>query len=137
MTKAHRITPPSWKRYGTHPKLTYATAVLRGNLLVVSGLTGVDPETGEMVGPGDIVAQARQIFRNLADVLNAAGAAPADVVETTDYITTREGYGGTADVRREFFGGEFPASVGVVVKELLGKNALIEVSALAVLDRAP
>ena len=124
---------PGWKRYCSDPRLTWATAVRRGNLLFVSGLTGVDPETGELVSVIDMVAQARQVYRNLGDVLRRAGATPADVVQTTDYITTRENYRGTGPVRREFFGDSRPSSVGVVVKELLRKGALIEVSAIAAL----
>ena len=124
---------PGWKRYCNDPQLTWATAVRRGNLLFVSGLTGVDPETGELVSATDMVAQARQVYRNLGDVLRAAAATPADIVQTTDYVTTREGYRGTGAVRREFFGAAKPSSVGVVVKELLRKDALIEVSAIAVL----
>jgi aminoacrylate peracid reductase len=125
---------PGWAKYLNHPKLTYAPAVRVGNLLFVSGLTGVDPQTGNLVSPGDIVAQMRQIYKNLADILKAAGATPENIVQTTDYITTQENYKKTGDVRREFFGDSRPTSVGVVVKELLRPDALIEVSAIAVMD---
>jgi enamine deaminase RidA (YjgF/YER057c/UK114 family) len=125
---------PQWKKYGNNPELTYAPAVRRGNLLFISGLTGVDPETGKLASATDIVEQMRQIYRNIADILKAAGATPKNVVQTTDYITTRENYKNTALIRREFFGDSLPASVGVVVKELLRKDALVEVSVIAVLD---
>ena len=45
-----------------------------------------------------------------------------------------EGYRGTADVRREYFRNGFPAATGIVVKELLRPDALIEIDAIAVLD---
>jgi enamine deaminase RidA (YjgF/YER057c/UK114 family) len=45
-----------------------------------------------------------------------------------------EGYKGTADVRREYFKNGFPAATGIVVKELLRPDALIEIDAIAVLD---
>lgn len=133
MGKNQRIDP-GWKKYGNHPGLSYAVAVRRGNMLFISGLTGVDPEIGELVSTTDMAAQTRQIYRNIGDVLKAAGATAEDVVQTTDYITTRENYKKTAEVRREFFGDSFPSSVGFVVKELLRKDALIEVSVVAVLD---
>lgn len=38
-------------------------------------------------------------------------------------------------VRREYFGNSFPASTGVVVKELLSRNALIEMDAIAILEK--
>jgi hypothetical protein len=60
----------------------------------------------------------------------------ADIVQTTDYITTTEGYRATADVRREVFGTKFPAATGVIVAGLLREGALIEISAIAVLPGA-
>lgn len=125
---------PSWKKYLNHPGLTYAPAVRVGKMLFISGITGVDPETGELVSADDIVTQTRQIYHNIADVLRAAGATFAQVVQTTDYLTTQENYKKTEAVRREFFGASVPASAGVIVKGLLRPNALIEVSAVAVLD---
>ena len=104
----------------------------RGNLLFVSGLTAVDDEEN-LVGAGDIAAQARFIYGRIAQLLEAAGGTLADIVQTTDYITTTEGYRGTAEVRREVFGDRFPAATGVIVAGLLRPGALIEISAIAVL----
>jgi enamine deaminase RidA (YjgF/YER057c/UK114 family) len=67
-------------------------------------------------------------------VLEAAGSSFDDVVKTVDYITTLEGYKGTADVRREYFKNAFPAATGIVVKELVRPDALIEIDAIAVLE---
>ena len=37
-----------------------------------------------------------------------------------------------AQVRREFFGDDFPASTGIIVAGLLGHRALIEINAIAI-----
>ncbi len=111
---------------------TYVAAVARaGTPLFVSGLTAARPDgTVE----GDTVAdQARDIFAQLARILAEAGAGPANVVKTTDYIISKDGYRAVADVRREFFGEHFPAATGIVVKELLGRGVLIEMDAVAML----
>ena len=89
---------------------------------------------GNVVGVGDIAAQTRHIFEKMKEVLAAAGGSFDDIVKTVDYITTMEGYKGTADVRREYFKNGFPAATGIVVKELLRSEALIEIDAIAVLD---
>ena len=68
----------------------------------------------------------------LGRVLEAAGAGFEHVVETTEYITTTEGYAGTAAVRREVFRPPYPAATGVIVAGLLRPGALIEISAVAV-----
>ena len=58
-------------------------------------------------------------------------------MQTTEYVTTTENYGKTAEVRREFFKGRFPTATGVIVAGLLREGALIEISAIAVLPDHP
>jgi methylmalonyl-CoA epimerase len=111
---------------------TYVAAVARaGTPLFISGLTAARPDG--LVEGDTVAAQAREIFAQLARILAEAGAGPANVVKTTDYILSREGYRTVADVRREFFGEHFPAATGIVVKELLGRGVLIEMDAVAML----
>ena len=117
-------------------KYTYVPALRVGNTVWLSGTTGTD-ETGAIIAPGDIVAQTWQIYRKFEALLIKEGGTCADIVETKDFITTTENYKGTADVRREFFKGSYPTSTGVLVSGLLRKDALIEISAVAVLDKNP
>lgn len=127
------VVNPGWEYY---QKFTFSPAVKKGNLLFISGIDAAerDPVTGEVAARGDIVAQTRVIYEKIKAILEAAGATFDDIVRTVDYITTTENYKDTAQVRREYFRGDFPAATGVVVKELLGKGALIEIDAIAVLD---
>ena len=124
---------PGWERY---KRLTFAPAVRKGNMLFITGQDGsqIDPATGQPVIKGDIVEQTRAIYEKVKAILEAAGASFDDVVWTTDYITTTENYKATAEVRRQYFGDNFPASTGIIVKGLLNKEALIEIDAVAVLD---
>lgn len=128
--EGRREVNPGWASYDG---FTFSPAVIKeGQPMFVSGLNAID-EAGELVAPGDIVGQARAIYEKLGALLAEAGATPDDVMKTTDYIITRQGYAGTAQVRRDFFGDHFPAATGVVVSELLGRGVLIEVDAVAVL----
>ena len=115
------------------PRYTFSPAVRAGNLLFISGTTASDKD-GRIVAPGDIVGQTRYIFQKFETLLEAAGAGFEHIVQTTDYITSTENYARTAEVRREFFRGRFPTATGVIVKGLLREGALIEISALAVLE---
>lgn len=91
-------------------------------------------EQREIVGVGDIAAQARYIYQKIAAILAQAGGNLSQVVETVDYVTTFDGYSQTADVRREVFGaGPFPAATGVLVSGLVRPAALIEIRAVAYL----
>ncbi len=113
-------------------RYTYGPALRVGNMIYISGTTGTD-DAGNITAPGDIVEQTRQIFRKFERLLNAAGGSCADIVQTTDYITTTERYRETAAVRREFLKGAQPTATGVIVAGLLRQHALIEINAVAVL----
>jgi len=127
MTPYEGIFPGRWSE-----RLTFSPAVKVGNLLFISGTTATD-ESLNIVGIGDICEQTRQILRKWGPILAAAGASYDDVVETTDYYTTLEGYAGTAAVRREFFRHPYPAATGVQVAGLIRPQALIEIKGIAVL----
>ena len=129
MPKKEKIYPKGWDSYWRY---TFAPAVKKAELIFISGSTAVDRNTGQFVGEGDIVAQTRQIYKNMQEVIEAAGASMGDIVQTTDYITTTEGYKETANIRREFFGDSFPASTGIIISALLNPKALIEIDAIAV-----
>ena len=127
---------PNWPRLAKG-KHTFSPAVKKGNILMISGQASADPETGKTLWPGDIVAQTRQTYQNIKDILEAAGATFADVVKTVEYITPAAlaDYKGTADVRREFFGEEnFPAATGVVVNRLVRDDFLVEIEAMDIVD---
>ena len=111
---------------------TFVPAVRVGQTLWLSGMTGTD-ESGQITAPNDIEEQTRQIFRKFERLLQAVGGTCDDIVATTDYFTTTENYSRTAIVRREFFKKNWPTSTGVRVAGLLRKDALIEISAVAVL----
>ncbi len=105
-----------------------------GNLLFVSGMVGKTDEKGKILSKGDMKSQAREAYEKIRMVLEAAGATFDQVIKTTDYVTTFEGYKETADVRREVFGKDFPAATGVLVQGLTNREALIEIEAIAVID---
>ena len=111
---------------------TYAPALQVGNTIWFSGTTGTD-DNGVITAPGDIAEQTRQIFRKFEKILNSVGGSCEDIVQTHDYVVTTENYKDTAAVRREFLKSATPASAGVIVAGLLRKDALIEISAVAVL----
>jgi 2-iminobutanoate/2-iminopropanoate deaminase len=111
----------------------YTDAVRAGDLLFVSGFVPVDGD-GQLVGGDDVVAQARQVFANLAAVLAAAGATFADVVKVTVYLTDIEDRARINPVRQEIFGDTRPASTLVEVSALSTPGAKVEIDAVALLS---
>ncbi|WP_314174368.1 RidA family protein [Streptomyces winkii] len=103
-----------------------------GRFVAVSGQIALD-ENGDLVGPGDPAAQARQVFVNLRRCLAAAGAGFDDVVKFTFFTTdvavlpaVREARDACIDVERP------PASTAVQVSSLVRPDLLLEVEAFAV-----
>ena len=108
----------------------YADAVQAGEVLYVSGIVPVG-EDGVVVGPGDVVAQARQVFALLGRVLDAAGGGPGDVAKVTVFLLDVDDRPRINPVRQEFFGSSRPASTLVEVSGLAVPGALLEVEAVA------
>jgi reactive intermediate/imine deaminase len=97
----------------------------------VSGQIAIDLE-GNLVGPGDLRAQTRQVFENLRAILEAQGATFADVVKIGTYLTTLYDLAGMREIRSEYLTSEPPASTAVQVMALVVPDALIEIDLVAV-----
>lgn len=108
----------------------YTDAVQAGDMLFVSGCVPVDQD-GRLVGAQDVVAQARQVFANLAAVLAAAGAGFGDVAKVTVYLIDIDDRPRINPVRQEVFGDTRPASTLVEVSRLAVPGARLEIDAVA------
>ena len=114
-------------------RYTFSPATRVGNLVFLSGTTGTD-DAGNIVGPGDIVAQTRRIFEKFSLILQSVGGNLSNIVETTDYVLSFEEYNKTAALRRELLKGPpWPAATGVMVAGLIREGALIEIKGIATL----
>ena len=107
-----------------------ATRMEGGRLLYISGQVAWDAG-GNIVGKGDVRAQARQTFENLRHVLRAAGSDLKDLMKITTYITKIEDFPAVAEARSEVFQGQLPASTLIVVRSLFHPDFLIEVEGVA------
>ena len=89
----------------------------------------------ELIGPGDIEAQARATFQNIKRNLETAGAGFADVVKMTVYLLDIKNHQWPVrNVRAEFIDTENPpVSTMVEVSRLAIDGMLIEVDVMAVL----
>jgi enamine deaminase RidA (YjgF/YER057c/UK114 family) len=124
---------PGWQRY---EKLTYSPGVQAGKLLFLSGQGALNPESGEIEHPDDVVGQARYTYNNIFKVIATAGGSPDNLVKTIEYITpdALQGYRGVGALRAELMAKPYPAATGVICEALLRPEMLIEVDPFAVLD---
>jgi len=111
----------------------YSPVVRTGNTIYVAGQVGQDAD-GNVVGPGDIRAQADQVIANLRTALASAGAGLEHIVRITIYLTDARYRDVLRDVTREYFGAALPASTLLVVAALARPEFLLEIDAIASLD---
>jgi 2-iminobutanoate/2-iminopropanoate deaminase len=108
----------------------YSQGIVASGLVFCSGQIALDPKTGEMVGAGDVRAQAEQVMQNLEGVLQAAGSSFARVVKTTIYLMDLADFGAVNEIYGRRFAGEPPARATVQVAGL-PKGAMVEIDAIA------
>jgi len=132
----HAVNPPSLARPAGY---SHGIEVQGSKTLYVSGQVAFDKD-GELIGPGDIVAQFRQICQNLKAVLLARAGQINDIVKLTIYVLDKSAYKRNAKeigaVYREFFGRHYPAMTFLEVNGLYDddQGCMIEIEAVAVVD---
>ena len=106
-------------------------------MIFLSGVSANGPEGG-IVGKGDILTQTKQIVENIKTELAAAGASERNIVMTTTYVLgdVMDDFLMTGAANVLFEGLDNPADTLVGVASLAGMKggALIEVSAIAVIE---
>ena len=112
------------------PIAKFSQGVRKGNILQVAGQVAFDAETGKIVGE-TVAEQTAQTLRNVASVLEAAGASFDDVVMLRVYLTDTAHFGEMNDAYGEFMTEPYSARTTVYVG--LPAGLLVEIDALAVL----
>lgn len=111
---------------------TQVVEVRNGRTIYVSGQVAVN-QHGELVGPGDLAAQTRQVFENIKSALEASGASFNDVVKLTFFVTDIAQMQTVRDIRDSYVNTKNPpASSAVEVSKLVNDQFLIEIEAIAV-----
>lgn len=108
--------------------------ILVGDTLYLSGSTGGDPVSGQLV-PGGLEPEMKQIMANVQTVLAAADMSLGDVVAVTAYLADMADFARYNDIYRTYFpNGAYPTRSTVAVKEL-ARGARLEITMTAVRSR--
>ena len=104
----------------------YSQAVKAGNLMFISGLIPLDPESGDLVSQS-IEDQAKQVLENVKSICEAAGCSLDDIVKISIFLTDLSNFAVVNDMMKEYFSEPYPARATVEVSGLpLGVNVEIE-----------
>lgn len=117
------------------PTTYYSHAVVVENVIYLAGQAPHDA-TGAVWDPADPAGQVRQVFENMAEVLTAARAGFGDVVRLTILLRRTDLIGVVWQVAGEYLAGLRPAITVAVVDGLAGRDYLLEMDAVAILDPA-
>ena len=126
------VQPEGWE-----PPSGYSNGVLTppsARILFVAGQIAWDADQ-VLVGKGDFVLQFRQALANVLAVVEAAGGEPAHLASLTVFVKDKQAYLASTKALgaqwRELVGRHYPAMTLVEVADLLEKDALVEIQALA------
>jgi enamine deaminase RidA (YjgF/YER057c/UK114 family) len=117
------------------PTYTHVVVATGSRLVFIAGQEPED-EHGNVIGPGDLAVQARQVFNNVGRALAAVGARPEQVTKITIFVVgyRREHLPAIEAGRLALFGDHKPADTLVGVEALSHPDYVIEVEAIAVMD---
>jgi len=110
----------------------YSPAIRAGNLLFLSGQIPIDPASGALVD-GGIAAQTEQVMRNIAALLEAAGAGFEHLVRTTVFLADMNEFAAMNESYAKFVVDPPPARATVQVARL-PRDVRVEIDAIAVLS---
>jgi reactive intermediate/imine deaminase len=123
-----RTNPPTLSKPTGYTHVVETVGAVR--TVYISGQIAFDG-SGNVVGAGDMKAQAEQVFKNLDAALRASGATFADVVKMNSYTTDMSKVADVREVRARYFGTNAPASTFVEVKSLVRPELMLEIEVIA------
>ncbi|MFK8000800.1 MAG: RidA family protein [Polyangiales bacterium] len=109
----------------------YSQAIVANGFLFCSGQIALHPESGELVGMGDITKQTKQVMENLAAVLRAGGSSFEGIVKCGIFLESMDDFAAVNAVYATYFDGMDPPARACVAVRTLPKNVAVEVEAIA------
>jgi 2-iminobutanoate/2-iminopropanoate deaminase len=123
-----RTNPPTLSKPTGYTHIVEVSGAAK--MVYISGQIAFDT-SGNVVGAGDMKAQAEQVFKNLDAALTAAGAKFSDIVKMNTYITDMDKAPAVREVRARYFGDTTPASTFVKVAGLVRPELMLEIEVIA------
>lgn len=105
-----------------------------GQMVFLAGQIPLDPQSGQIVGGGDIAAQTKQVMTNIAAVLKEAGADWNSVVKTSVFLKDLADFVPMNQVYGEYFAEESAPARACVEVARLPKDVLVEIECIAVIN---
>ncbi|MBE9030023.1 RidA family protein [filamentous cyanobacterium LEGE 11480] len=105
-----------------------------GQMLFLSGQIALDPQTGALVGEGDVVQQTEQVMTNLQAVLQAGGSNFSQVIKTQVFLKDMNDFATVNAVYAKYFDEASAPARACVEVARLPKDVLVEIDCIALVD---
>ena len=105
-----------------------------GQMLFIAGQIPLDPQSGNIVGEGDITAQTKQVMSNIEAILTVAEATWDSVVKTSVFLTDLANFVPMNQVYAQYFAEETAPARACVEVSRLPKDVLVEIECIAVIN---
>ena len=103
-------------------------------MLFVAGQIPLDPQSGKIVGEGDIAVQTTQVMANIEAILTEAKTSWSNVVKTSVFLSDLANFSPMNQVYAEYFAEETAPARACVEVSRLPKDVLVEIECIAVID---
>jgi 2-iminobutanoate/2-iminopropanoate deaminase len=104
-----------------------------GTMVFLAGQIALDPQTGAIVGAGDVVAQTKQVMSNIAAILQEAGADWSNVVKTSVFLKDLADFATVNQIYAQYFDEATAPARACVEVSRLPKDVLVEIECIAVI----
>ncbi|TXG67789.1 hypothetical protein EZV62_009064 [Acer yangbiense] len=112
----------------------YSQAIKANDLVFVSGVLGLIPETGKFVSD-NVAEQTEQVLKNMGEILKVSGADYSSVVKTTIMLADLKDFKKVNEIYAKYFPAPAPARSTYQVAAL-PLFARIEIECIAALPKA-
>ncbi len=104
---------------------TYSQAVKVNNTVYLSGQIPLVPATMQVISD-DFAEQAKQVFKNLSAVCEAAGGDINDMVKVNIFLTDLSNFATVNEIMSQYFNEPYPARAAIEISKL-PKDVAIEI----------
>jgi 2-iminobutanoate/2-iminopropanoate deaminase len=108
--------------------------VAQGQLVFVAGQIALDPQTGALIGEGNVTAQTERVMQSLKGILAVSGATFEDVVRTTVFLKDMNDFAAVNAVYAQYFDEATAPARACVEVARLPKDVLVEIDCIAVVN---
>jgi 2-iminobutanoate/2-iminopropanoate deaminase len=112
----------------------YSQAIIAsGAFMFISGQVALDPQTGKLIGDGDVTKETKQVLKNIEEILKTCDLKLADIVKSTVFLDNINDFSAVNSIYAEAFSCGIPPARSCFEVSKLPLGAKVEIECIALL----